>query len=98
MPPPTRPPTPGPAAEGAGDPCLRAVFDGLRFPAAHWQLLAWAEYYGAGGSLRARLWALPDRVFTDLTDVLAALPAHRRASTRRSRTRTRRSALAASPP
>lgn len=52
---------------------IAQVLAGLTFPAAKWQLLMQAEYYGADAPTRAQLWALRVGTFADLTAVLEAL-------------------------
>jgi hypothetical protein len=47
--------------------------DGVRFPAAKWQLVAWAEYNGAGLPIRSALWRLPERMYHDITEVVGAV-------------------------
>jgi len=52
---------------------ISQVLAGLDFPAAKWQLIMYAEEYGADSTTRADLWSLPTGVYTDLNRVLAAL-------------------------
>jgi hypothetical protein len=52
---------------------ISQVLAGLDFPAAKWQLIMYAEEYGADSTTRADLWSLPTGVYTDLSRVLAAL-------------------------
>jgi hypothetical protein len=63
---------------------LALVLAGIRFPAQHWQLIAEAHSYGAGGPCQARLLALPARHYATLAEVVAAS----RVSPRLLRTRT----------
>jgi hypothetical protein len=52
---------------------LRQVLAGQRFPAARWELIAGAEFYGADELTRRDLRTLPARFFRDLGDVLRAV-------------------------
>jgi hypothetical protein len=53
---------------------IATVLDGIAFPARTWQLLAQADYYGAGGGrIRADLGRLPNRVYPSLAAVIATL-------------------------
>jgi hypothetical protein len=52
---------------------IAQVLDGLRFPAARWQVIAQADYYGADAVTRAQLVTLPVGAYTDLGAVLVAL-------------------------
>jgi uncharacterized protein DUF2795 len=52
---------------------ISQVLAGLDFPAAKWQLIMYAEEYGADSTTRADLWSLPTGIYTDLSRVLAAL-------------------------
>lgn len=49
------------------------VLHGIAFPAATWQLIMYAEEYGADAGTRRELWAIPDGVYLDMLSVLAAL-------------------------
>jgi Protein of unknown function (DUF2795) len=49
------------------------VLAGLAYPAAKWQILMYAENYGADAYTRAELWALPTGEYRDLGAVLTAL-------------------------
>jgi hypothetical protein len=49
------------------------VLAGVIYPARTWRLLAQADHYGAGESIRAALARLPDQVYPSLTAVLATL-------------------------
>jgi hypothetical protein len=52
---------------------LSQVLAGIEFPAAKWQLIMYAEDYGADAATRAELWSLPTGSYADLTRVFAAL-------------------------
>jgi Protein of unknown function (DUF2795) len=52
---------------------ISQVLAGLDFPAAKWQLIMYAEEYGADSTTRADLWSLPTGVYIDVSRVLAAL-------------------------
>ena len=52
---------------------LTQVLDGVAYPAAKWQLIMYAEEYGADAATRADLWALPPGEYPDLVAVLAAI-------------------------
>jgi hypothetical protein len=52
---------------------ISQVLAGLDFPAAKWQLIMYAEEYGADSTTRADLWSLPTGIYTDLSRVLVAL-------------------------
>jgi hypothetical protein len=49
------------------------VLAGLEFPAAKWQLIMFAEEYGADAETRAELWSIPTGSYRDLPAVLGAL-------------------------
>jgi uncharacterized protein DUF2795 len=62
------------------DPCgdterVSQVLAGMVFPAAKWQLVMYAEAYGADAATRAELWALPTGSYADLRSVLEAVAA-----------------------
>ena len=65
---------------------ISTVLDGLVFPAAKWQVVVQADWYGADAATLAQLWALPAATYRDLPGVLGALgllaPAGRRPSVR----------------
>jgi hypothetical protein len=50
---------------------LCSAFDGIRFPAAKWLLLAYADYNGASYQLRAALGRLPERIYRGVVDVVS---------------------------
>ncbi|HVL84461.1 MAG TPA: DUF2795 domain-containing protein [Pseudonocardia sp.] len=52
---------------------LGQVLADLPFPAAKWQLVVFAEEYGADITTREQLWSLPPGSYADLGAVLAAL-------------------------
>lgn len=52
---------------------LGQVLAGLAFPAAKWQLIMYAEDYGADAESRVELWSLPAGSYADLHTVFAAL-------------------------
>jgi hypothetical protein len=52
---------------------IRAVLDGMQFPAQRWQVVAQAHYYGAPCACSARLAGLPVRTYRDANDVAAEL-------------------------
>lgn len=52
---------------------VRQVLAGLPFPAEKWQLITYAEEYGADATTRGDLWALPVGSYPDLSAVLASL-------------------------
>lgn len=52
---------------------VRQVLAGLPFPAEKWQLIMYAEEYGADATTRSDLWALPVGSYPDLSAVLRSL-------------------------
>jgi hypothetical protein len=52
---------------------IAAVLADLTYPAAKWQVLAEADYYGANFEVRALLWALPLGRYDSFDTVRAAL-------------------------
>ncbi|HEY1973391.1 MAG TPA: DUF2795 domain-containing protein [Pseudonocardia sp.] len=54
---------------------LLPSLDGVRFPAPKWQLLAYAEYNGAGLPIRLALWRLPERLYRNVSDIAHAIKA-----------------------
>lgn len=52
---------------------IAQVLAGLEFPAAKWQLVTYAEEYGADAATRADLWSLPVASYPGLPAVLATL-------------------------
>lgn len=52
---------------------VRQVLAGLPFPAAKWQLIIYAEEYGADAATRSEIWALPVGTYPDLSAVLASV-------------------------
>jgi hypothetical protein len=49
------------------------VLAGIPWPAAKWQLISYAEEYGADAATRADLWSLPPGTYSSLSSVLGAL-------------------------
>jgi hypothetical protein len=45
----------------------------MSYPAAYWQIIAWADYNCVGGSLRKALWRLPEKVYLDQMAIVTAL-------------------------
>jgi hypothetical protein len=70
---------------------LSCVLDGLLFPAAKWQIVTHAEYYGADARSIAQLWAIPVRSYADVAAVTEEIVPARlpRATTARQRARGR---------
>lgn len=54
---------------------LSCVLAEVPFPAQSWELLAWADYYGADVRTRAQLVALPAGTYSSLTAVITTLGA-----------------------
>jgi hypothetical protein len=64
---------------------IRAVLDGVHFPAPRWQLVAHAQHWGANPSFITELVSLPVRDYRSLNDVSAAIAQHRRDAANSSR-------------
>lgn len=62
-----------PGDPGADARRICPVLDGIAFPAANWQLIMYAEEYGADARSRCELWAMTDGQYPDLRSVLTAL-------------------------
>lgn len=52
---------------------IAAVLADLAYPAAKWQVLAEADYYGANVEVRALLWALPSGSYDSFDTIRTAL-------------------------
>lgn len=52
---------------------LRQVLDGLSYPAERWQIVTWAELYGADTLTRAELAALPAGSYHAIGEIIAAV-------------------------
>lgn len=52
---------------------VQQVLVGLTFPAQRWQLIAQAQYYGAGPAYTAELTQLPARTYQSMREVAAEL-------------------------
>lgn len=57
----------------ATEAAVSPVLAGLEFPAERWQLVMAADDYGAAASFGTRLLELPERRFTDVSEVVACL-------------------------
>jgi uncharacterized protein DUF2795 len=58
---------------------IQQVLAGLAFPAERWQVIAQAQYYGAGPAYSTELTQLPARTYHSLREVAIALGRLRRA-------------------
>jgi hypothetical protein len=58
---------------------IQQVLAGLAFPAERWQVIAQAQYYGAGPAYSTELAQLPARTYQSLREVAIALGRLRRA-------------------
>lgn len=70
---PTPPPVRGSQVGPAPSPAMErvaCVLSGCRFPAARWELMTYADHYGADVCTREDLRALPPGPFADLAEVL----------------------------
>lgn len=52
--------------------CLARVLDGLRFPAEKWQIVTYAELYGADAGTCALLREIPLRQYWNLGEIVTA--------------------------
>jgi hypothetical protein len=62
------------------------VLAGLEFPAQRWQVIAQAQYYGAGTAYTGELTRLPVRTYQSLREVAVELSKVRRGGLIRART------------
>lgn len=53
---------------------IRQVLADLRYPAERWQVIAEAQYYGAGSECITRLVRLPVRSYANIDEVTRELP------------------------
>lgn len=54
---------------------IAAVLEGLTYPAAKWQIVAEADYFGTNGPIRALLWAIPAGQYESFEDISIAIAA-----------------------
>jgi Protein of unknown function (DUF2795) len=52
---------------------IRQILAGLEFPAHRWQIIAQAQYYGAGADFLLALDRLPARIYPSLEEVISYL-------------------------
>jgi hypothetical protein len=52
---------------------IRQILAGLAFPAHRWQVIAQAQYYGAGSAYMVALGQLPPRIYHSVAEVTAHL-------------------------
>lgn len=52
---------------------IRQVLAGLAFPAHRWQVIAQAQYYGAGSAYMVALGQLPPRIYHSVAELTAQL-------------------------
>ncbi len=57
---------------------LRQVLEGLRYPAQKWQIVTWAETYGADATTKTELAGLPLAPYRCVGDVLTGVAGTRR--------------------
>ena len=56
-----------------------AVLEGVEFPVRRWEIAAAAEDWGVDALTRTKIQQIPDRVYTDVYDIVIAItntPAH----------------------
>lgn len=52
---------------------LRHVLDGLSYPAQKWQIVTWADFYGADATTRNELAGLPTAAYRGVDEIIAAV-------------------------